>query len=313
MSIYTLITHLELQSWLENYDCGNLKNFHGISAGVSNSNYFVDTTCGQFVLTIFESLDQGCVKDYMDLMNFLSESGVSVPRAIESRCHSLTMELKSKPAALVEKKAGMDYKDPTLDQTLAVAREMAKIHLLTVDYPVKIRNQRPFVWWLRTTEEMSHLLPSGVLEILRSELDLYRSQTEKMEDLPKSIIHFDLFRDNALFDENSVSAIIDFYYSCYDTQILDLAVFINDWATNDKGSYEERRISEILEAYDSIRTLTSHEKEMMPVAIRGAILRFWVSRLSDFYRPQRGELVVIKDPTHFENMLKNARSIDWPY
>ena len=53
MSVYTSVSEAELASWLENYSVGKLVSREPIKAGIENTNYFVTTTQGRYVLTLF--------------------------------------------------------------------------------------------------------------------------------------------------------------------------------------------------------------------------------------------------------------------
>ena len=56
MSVFTPITTAEARAFIAPYRVGEIIDFQNIAAGVENSNFFVTTTEGRYVLTIFEKI-----------------------------------------------------------------------------------------------------------------------------------------------------------------------------------------------------------------------------------------------------------------
>ena len=133
--------------------------------------------------------------------------------------------------------------------------------------------------------------------------EIHFQKKKRHADLPRGVIHADLFRDNALWDGDRFSGIIDFYYSCDDVLLYDLAVTANDWCVNDDLSLNQDKVVALLSHYHKHRPLNDAEQAYWPAMLRAGALRFWLSRLYDKHFPRDGELVHTKNPDEFKTIL----------
>jgi homoserine kinase type II len=303
MSVYTIVEQYQLEDFLSNYNLGHLVAYEGINAGIENTNYFVTTEKGEFVLTLFEQHHFDELSYFLDLMAYLAEHGVpsAHPLADNQAGHYLR-ELNGKPAALVQRLSGKDVELPTLAQCYAIGRALGHFHVISPDFPSHRPNGRGPHWWKITAERVLPKMKSDEADLLRAELDFQADYQDLA--LPQGVIHADLFRDNALFDGDNLCGIIDFYYACNDVLLYDVAVTANDWCSLPNGSLEQKRLEALFQGYSEHRTLNSLENEVWPVLLRAAALRFWLSRLQDFYFPRPGELTHIKNPDAFLHILQ---------
>ncbi len=301
MSVFTTVTPEELGVWLEQYDVGMLKGLKGISAGIENTNYFVTTGKGRYVLTLFEKLKPRELPFYLNLMAHLAERGIPSPKPVASRAGHLLGELNGKPAALVSFLPGRDLTQPSPAHCAKVGAMLAGIHLAGQDYPDRMDNPRGPKWWKAVMPEIVPFMAADDVELLREEVrfqSLYRHA-----DLARGAIHADLFRDNVLFDGGRVAGVIDFYFACTEALLYDVAITVNDWCVRADGALDPARTAALLDAYRGVRAFSAIERGAWPVMLRAAALRFWVSRLYDFHLPRPGELTHAKDPNHFRRIL----------
>jgi homoserine kinase type II len=302
MSVYTTVSHEQLSTWLEAYALGELRSLQGIAAGIENTNYFVTTSEGRFVLTLFEKLQPEELPFYLGLMTHLSAHGIPCPRPIPDRRGQVLGTLCGKPATLVSRLSGKDVTDPSPAHCGAVGSMLARMHLAGLDYPTTMPNPRGLPWWRGAALEVVPHMPPEEVALLESELRfqaLYR-----LEDLPRGAIHADLFRDNVLFDATTIGGVIDFYFACTEVLLYDLAITVNDWCVHHDGELDPGRTQSLLDAYRTVRPVSPLERGAWPVVLRAGALRFWVSRLYDFHCPRPGELTYAKDPTHFRRILQ---------
>lgn len=301
MSVFTTVTPDQLDGWLRNYAIGTLLNLEGIPAGIENTNYFVTTTHGRYVLTLFEKLQSHELPFYLKLMAHLSNHDVPCPCPVANLRNELSGMLNGKPAALVSFLAGQDLKAPEARHCTQVGDVLAAMHVAGKSYRLRMDNPRGPKWWRAVMPEIVPFLPAEEARLLREEVRFQSLQ--RWSDLPRGVVHADLFRDNVLFVDDRVSGVIDFYFACTDTLLYDIAVTVNDWCLDKDGGLHPARTAALLEAYRGRRALTAAEAKAWPVMLRAAALRFWVSRLYDFHLPRPGELTHAKDPAHFQRIL----------
>jgi homoserine kinase type II len=302
MSVYTTVTPEQLDAWLAQHNVGTLVDLKGISAGIENTNYFVTTTAGRYVLTLFEKLTAAELPFYLNLMAHLADHGIPSARPIPDLEGALLGELNGKPAALVSFLPGKDVEQPLIAHCSSVGAMLSRIHRAGLSYPARMENPRGLSWWRAVTPEIVRFLDKDDATLLKSEVDFQSAQ--RFADLPAGAIHADLFRDNALFEGERISGVIDFYFACTDTLLYDVAICVNDWCVDSQGGIDARRSAALVGACHAVRPFTAREIEAWPVILRAAALRFWISRLYDFHLPRPGELTHAKDPRHFQRILE---------
>ncbi len=305
MSVYTTVSEQALAQFLTDYSIGELISLTGISDGIENTNYFVETSKGQYVLTLFEALTAEELPFFLDLMAHLNEHQVPSAHPIADNQQHYLKTLCNKPAALVQRLSGKSVTEPNPQQCAALGQALGHAHIVTQDFKGKRSNRRGPHWWQQTAQRLMPHLNTDEKQLLEDELAF---QAEHRNDnLPRGVIHADLFRDNALFDGNTLTGIIDFYYACNDVLLYDVAVTVNDWCSHSDGALDNNLCQHFLQAYQQERPLTENEKTDWPLMLRAAALRFWLSRLQDKHFPREGEMTHIKNPAVFENILRQRR------
>jgi len=301
MSVYTNISHGELEDFLGNYSLGALIAYEGISAGIENTNYFVTTENGEFVLTIFEEVGFDTLPYYLNFMAHLSDHGLPTAHPIADLQNDYVRVLKNKPAAIVRRLEGKNQMQPNPQHCEAVGHALGQMHTVGDSFDGVLENPRGIAWAEKTAERVFKQLSSDEQLLLEQEIH-FRKQLPQ-DDLPKGVIHADLFRDNVMFVDQALTGIIDFYYACNDALLYDLAVTVNDWCSNETGALNMECYNALVSAYRAVRECETHEHECWPYMLRAAALRFWLSRLQDKIFPKDGEITHIKDPDVFKNIL----------
>jgi len=301
MSVFTSVTPAEANEWLKRYSIGSLTDLAGIAAGIENTNYFLTTTQGRFVLTIFEKLTATELPFYLNLMSHLSRHGIPCPAPVADNDNQFLGGLKGKPAALVSRLAGSAVTAPDPSHCEQVGATLANMHLAGRSFRDHLVHPRGAAWRRDTAPKVMPFLDGPRQALLRDEI-IYQSRFA-FESLPHGPIHADLFRDNVLFDGPRIGGVIDFYFAGVDAWLFDVAVTLNDWCVHADGRFQTERTSALIASYAAIRPFTDDERAAWPAMLRAAALRFWLSRLYDFYLPRPGELVHAHDPEHFRRIL----------
>ncbi len=317
MSVYTPVSARQLAAFLRRYDLGPVTNLQGVPDGIENTNYFLNTERGAYVLTLFEQYTVAEIPYFLQLMAHLAKRGIPSAHPVADRNGEYLNQLNERPAAIVQRLQGASLEKPSPRHCAAVGHYLAMIHKQGADFPLQKECSRDYAWCRRTAHKVLPLLPTEEQEMIRAEL-AYQAEHDFLQS-PCGVIHADLFRDNVLFVGDKLSGIIDFYYSCHWPFIYDLAVAVNDWCNNGNAGWDEVNIKALLEAYRQIREVQPGEIELWPVVLRAAALRFWLSRLKDKHFPRSGTIIHIKDPATFahrlhRNICKGERARDmWQF
>jgi homoserine kinase type II len=311
LSVYTSVSEAELERWLRNYSVGRLTSCEPIKAGIENTNYFVTTSQGRYVLTLFERLPAEALPFYLDLMAHLARHGIPCPAPIADLSDQYLGSLSGKPAALVTRLPGRSIDKPGAAHCEELGALLGRMHLAGRSYSAYLENPRGPKWWRFAAREVRGFLGKAEIELMDAELAYQSGQ--RFPDLPRGPVHADLFRDNALFEGNRLSAVFDFYFAGVDCLLYDLAVCANDWCLKADYSLDAERLQALLAAYHALRPFTPLEREAWPAMLRAAALRFWLSRLYDLHLPRPGMLVHAHDPEHFRHVLASRVAAAAPW
>ncbi|MCR4304610.1 MAG: homoserine kinase [Gallionella sp.] len=303
MAVFTTVTEAELAAWLADYSLGQLLELQGIASGIENTNYFVTTGNGRFVLTLFEKLTAGKLPFYLNLMAHLARHGIPCPNPVANRHNQFLGTLKGKPACIVSRLSGKSIGEPNHAQCAAIGAMLGQMHIAGQSFSQIMPNPRGAAWRAATAPQVRPFLDAAQAALLDNEAALHGRQNPV--SLPQGVIHADLFRDNVLLEENRIGGLIDFYFACNDALLYDVAITVNDWCMDADGRLDKQLTRTLLCAYHAVRPLLDCERDAWPLMLRMAALRFWLSRLYDMHLPRDGELVNAHDPRRFERILIN--------
>ncbi len=341
MAVFTEVSFDEATSFLHALGLGQLQSLQGCAGGIENTNYFVDTDQGEFVLTLFERLTFEQLPFYLHLMKHLAERGIPVPNpqaaptagvvavkprkgAAAAKATALTdvrpgdilHSLKGKPAAVVNKLRGSSELKPLAAHCAAVGEMLARLHLAGRDFDQQQPNLRGLAWWSETVPVVLPYLTPAQRTLISSELAFQHHVTASSayQSLPRGPVHADLFRDNVMFNTDSagghsdqLTGFFDFYFAGCDTFLFDIAVCLNDWCIDFVTSeYLPDRADAFVAAYQAVRPLSAQERQLLPAMLRAGALRFWTSRLWDFHLPRDAAVLKAHDPEHFERILRQC-------
>lgn len=301
MSVYTTVKTAQLDQFLERYELGKLQQFSAIASGITNTNYYLDTEAGRFVLTLYEHHSDDELDYMLGLQQHLVKRSVHCSEPVTDRRGDLFSILNQRPAAIIHRLQGQVQPQPESLHCVLVGAELARFHLAGQDYAGIRSNPRGIDWIIAVTDMLDANLGVRDRKLIKTTLQAARRFDPGA--LPAGAIHADLFHDNVLFIDNRLGGILDFDYACSGSFVFDIAVLLNDWCVDSHGNLVASRVDATLEAYQQQRRLEAIEIDALPLMLGIAALRFWLSRLHDKIFPLSGELTFVKSPDSFRDML----------
>lgn len=312
MSVFTRVSEQDVSAWLTRYPLGAVQALTPIAEGIENTNYFLSTTAGEHVLTLYERIPAEDLPFYLNFTAHLARAGVAVPAPVADRTGALFSILNGRPAAIAQRLAGRPVMQPSAEHCAAVGRELGRLHLASRTFRTRANNKRGPGWALTTSRAVRAFLDAEQNAMVEAELRFQRERRQTR--LPSGAIHADLFRDNVLFDGERLSGFIDFGFAATDEFAYDLAITANDWCVMPGGALDDARLRALLSAYVAQRPMSDDEQQAWPALLRAAALRFWLSRLYDLHLPRVADINTPHDPTVFEQILRAriATPSFWP-
>ena len=314
MAVYTKLSENNLKDFFSKYNLGKLLKFKGIQEGIENSNYFVKTDSGKFILTVYEKrVEEKDLPFFMGLMKNIFNENFPSPEPIINKNGNYITEILGKKAAVVSFLEGTSKKNLTPGNCHEVGIYTAKLHMITKNLNIKRTNRLSVNSWRliyrKIQKDCSKIYP-GLTKIIERNLEVIEDKWPK--NIPRGIIHADLFPDNIFFKGSKLTGIIDFYFSCYDFYALEIAICLNALCfegKNENLSFNVTKAKKFIDGYSSIRKLTEEEKESLKILCHGAAMRFLLTRVFDYLNLTEDALVKIKDPVEYLKRLEFHNSV----
>jgi homoserine kinase type II len=311
MAVYTDVSDEELETFIDSYAIGWLTSFKGIAEGVENSNYLVHTESGRYILTLYEKrVRREDLPYFLALMEHLSERGISCPLPVRDREGRALKELAGRPAALISFLEGLWVRRPSIEHCAGLGQALAQFHVAGGDFAMQRGNSLSLPGWRSLFEAIG----AGADEVIPGLKSEFERELEYLaaywpEDLPKGVIHADLFPDNVFFLGDKLSGLIDFYFACNDMLAYDVAICLNAWCFEPDASFNITKARALLQAYEKVRPLGEAELKGLPTLARGAALRFLLTRTYDWLNTDENAMVKFKDPNEYLRKLRFHRRV----
>lgn len=315
MAVYTHISQAELEEFISSYDIGTLQEWNGITAGIENSNFYVRTDKAQYILTIYEKrVSREDLPFFLEFKKHLAANGFSCPLPIADKQGEIIREIQAKPAAIISFLQGKSTNNIQNQHCVELGKAMAQMHLASQDFPMQRANDLSVAGWqemfVPLKDKVDTIRPDLSAEISRQLDSLAKNWPS---DLPKGVIHADLFPDNIFFLRDKLSGIIDFYFACNDILAYDIAICFNAWCFEKNGEFNITKARRILKGYNSVRQLSDAEINALPILASGAAMRFLLTRLHDWLSHQDETAVVNhKDPLEYWHKLSFHKKLSKP-
>lgn len=311
MAVYTQLSRDDIAGFLAQYDVGALQSFKGIAEGVTNTNYLIETADAKYILTLFEKRFR--LEDlpyFTALMDWWHARGIECPRTIKTNDGRTLCALKEKPALLVSFLEGDGVHKITLDHMNHLGRLAAKMHMTGMEFPYRRENGLSLKGWETMVDaiyDRADEIAPGLAKIVSKELNYLSDHWPN--NLPSGAVHADLFPDNVFFSKQfgkplKLTGVIDFYFACHEAWAYDLAICVNAWCFDERHRLVPERVQALMQSYNDERTMTLEEEAAFPLLLRGAALRFLLTRAQDWLFPSEGAEVTAKDPLEYLTKLQ---------
>ena len=309
MAVYTKLSEKQLVDFFSKYNLGKLLNYKGIEEGIENTNYFIQTEKGKFILTLYEKrVEQKDLPFFIGLMRNLYDEKFPSPEPLINKNGNYISEVNGKKAAVVSFLEGEAKNVLNPNHCYQVGVHTAKLHLITKKLKGKRENKLSINSWRniynKVKKDCSKIHPN-LIDVVEKNLDLIERKWPT--NIPKGIIHADLFPDNIFFKDNKLSGIIDYYFSCNDFYDFEIAICLNALCfegKNENLSFNVTKAQKFIDGYSSIRKLAEEEKSSLKILCQGAAVRFLLTRVFDFLNLTEGAIVKIKDPVEYLKRLE---------
>ncbi len=307
MAVYTRVDDSQLEKFLTAYDVGTAVNFKGIAEGVENSNYFLDTQDNRYILTLYEKrVNISDLPFFLSLMDHFADLGLPSARPIRARDGEILQELCGRTAALIAFVPGLSRNIPSIEDCSTMGAMLARAHKAALSFPMSRENDLSLAGWqkLATRCQRADECKTGLTSTINDEITYLTKHWPDGKNLRSGVIHADFFPDNVLFSNNGeISGLIDFYFSCNDFFVYDLAICLNAWCFDANHTFQSDKANAFIASYQSHTSLTKEEIEILPLMLRGAAIRFLLTRTYDWLNKVEGALVTVKDPTEYYKKL----------
>ncbi len=306
MAIYTEISFSQVQLILKDYNIGHLKKLIGIKKGIENTNYLLVTSKNKFILTIYEKrVNSKELPFFMHLMKKLNAKQINCPKPILNKKRKFLFKVEKKLASITSFVHGKEKKNHSLNESKIIGNNIAKLHLATKNIKLYRKNNLSLQSWF-ALNNLIKKSKSKKINRLCKWIDTILQDLKKQwpSNLPSGIIHADLFHDNIFFLKKKFSGFIDLYFSCNDAYVYDLAICINAICFDSKFKFKANKAKALIKGYQQIRKLTKKEILALPYLLRGAAIRFYLTRLYDQLNQQKGAIVKVKNPNEFLQKIK---------
>jgi len=314
MAIYTKLSENNLKEFFLKYNLGKLLNYKGIQEGIENTNYFIQTDKGKFILTVYEKrVEEKDLPFFMGLMRNLYDANFPSPEPIISKNGNYITEISGKKAAVVSFLDGSAKKNLNPNDCQMVGIQTAKLHMITKNLTGKRENKLSVNSWREIYKKVQKDCSKIHINLTKTiEKNLDEIENNWPKNIPSGIIHADLFPDNIFFKNDKLTGIIDFYFSCYDFYVFEIAICLNALCfegQKENLSFNVTKAKKFIDGYSSIKKLTEEEKKSLKILCQGAAMRFLLTRVFDYLNLTEGALVKIKDPIEYLKRLEFHNSV----
>ncbi len=296
MAVFTYLQTSEIKNILQDYNLGRLVKFYGIKEGIENTNYFIKTSKNKFILTIFEKrVKKKDIPYFVKLMDLMNVKGFKCPKPIRNIRNQSIFKIKNKPAIIVSFLDGKSKNKLNISECYNIGVQVGKFHKIASKLPIKRKNTLNSKLWHKIYNQTKKTYPKYSFK-LKKYLTAY--EKNKPRKLANGIIHADLFPDNIFFKNKKFAGFIDFYFSCNENYLYEIAVCINALCFGRKNVVKIKA-KKFIDGYQKVKKINNIEFKYLNVLCLGAAIRFFVTRLYDLRNTPKNAKIKKKNPNEY--------------
>jgi len=309
VAVYTKIFAKDVKSIESKFNLGKIVSFSGIKKGIENTNYILKTKNKKFILTIFEKrVKKKNIPFFMNLMDKLNDKKINCPKPQKNKNGNFLLKIKNKNASIVSFVEGKDKHKLKTKDCYEIGKNIAKLHAVSKKIKLYRKNSMSINTWPRLFNKIDNrykIIDSNLNIFMKNNLEELKRKWPK--NLPRGIIHGDLFIDNIFFKNNKFYGYIDFFFACNDFLMYEVAICINALCfdkKNKKFIFNKKKSINLIKGYSKIRKLSKSEKKYLNILCKGAALRYLLTRTYDYLNTPKNAIIKIKDPKEYIQKLK---------
>ena len=309
MAVYTKLEEKDISEILEDYSIGKLEKFDPIEEGVENTNYKILVNKKKYILTIYEKrVDKKDLPFFCNLTTELHKRNFRCPLPIKNKKNQMISDFLNKKLTILSFIEGESKISLNENESYKVGLETSRLHSITGNINLYRKNSLSIESWQKIFEEIKLIYKNKndfKLKFIEDNLDKIKINWPK--NLPKGIIHGDIFIDNIIFQDDNINGIIDYTFACNDFLALDIAICLNALCfekIGDNYNFNILNAKNFLKGYIKNRSLEKNEIENLHLLCQGAAMRFLLTRLFDSINQNDDAFVKIKDPIEYIKKLE---------
>jgi len=219
----------------------------------------------------------------LELINYLQAANFPVIGAVKDKDGKEIISRGKHNGYLREFIEAQEKLNPTAEEVAKFGEIVGWLHSLTENYQTK--NKREHIFNLAETkayfEENKEKILASDFKDKEKFINSFEAELNRLtfpDKLPWGMIHEDLGKRHAIWQEDEIWALIDFDRCYFGQLILDLGEACRGWCfINDWQEWSTENFTALIEGYQKKRKLTDLEKQLLPDAIKFGILELALS------------------------------------
>jgi homoserine kinase type II len=282
MANYADLSQDDIKEIMRVYGIHSVDSYAMLSGGSENTNYVVTASGQKYVLTLCEQKSTLQARELVNLLDYLAAHTFETSQVIHTSTNEPISHWHQKPVIVKLFLEGNIM--PVLPGTILteVGRQMGKLHSL--DAPNYLPNSLSY--GRESFQQVHEYMPDCSFGKWLDGIHAYVA-AYSFEDLPKSLIHSDIFYSNVIVSKDLKTArIMDFEEAAQYYRIFDLGMAIIGLCENEK-EIDLQKANLLLRGYQKNTQLSVMEKGALQAftVYAAAAMAFWRHKNFNYVHP----------------------------